>query len=100
MPNSKGQINLLATGVGHDGNTYDARVTCEGDPGIYATGALIAANAYALLDSLSNGHEVRYGFNSPVVALHKSPKYLKILGECGIATAAGAEVSGVTKSSF
>lgn len=98
--NVKGQINLLAKGVGHDGNAYDARVTCEGDPGIYATGALIAANAYALLDSLSNGHEVRYGFNSPVVALHKSPKYLKILGECGIETAAGAEVSGVTKSSL
>ena len=96
--NPKGRLTLFARGTDSDGNLYNARVTIAGDPGIYATGRTMVANAMALLNSLNAGHEVKHGLNPPVVALCKSPKYIKIMNQYGVHTFTDGDSSATAKS--
>ena len=70
----KGVVTLRAHGTSEvKGEGADFTMTLPGDPGIYATGLLAAAVAFALLDSTTlHAGSVPSGFVPPVAALNSS----------------------------
>ena len=68
-----GVVTLRASATSSKGNTnVDFEMKLPGDPGIYATGLLAAAVAFAMLDNTMAGTKMPSGFVPPVAALNAS----------------------------
>eukprot|EP00400_MALV-I_sp_L67-5_P000636 gene636-231_t len=70
---ANGKMTMWARGTSAGGkSTVDIKMQVPGDVGIYGTGRMAACVAWAVVDSKKS--ELKPGFGSPVLALHKGKK--------------------------
>lgn len=93
----KGVVTLRASATSsHKNNNVNFEMKIPGDPGIYATGLLASAVAYAILDceSSSGKKKMKSGFVPPVAALNESGCLDSRLKIFGVDFSLGSKVKG------